>query len=142
MEEIKTIEIFCDKESLLDSLWLFNNIPWANHDNKNAKIIFNSQIEVYSIMLNGYDTQTANLKKFVFDNVMISAMHGFAGNSYTFCFKLGDELIHYANDISSFAYSIDDVKNRYITKLSNEIEGLRYQINYAEIAIKKIIELN
>ena len=42
--EIETEEITCDKENLLDYMWLFNNIPWMNHDGKNAKVNFKTNI--------------------------------------------------------------------------------------------------
>ena len=142
MGEHKTIDKICEKESLLDHNWLFNNIPWSNHDNADAKVSFDSSIEAYAIELNGYDTKTAKIKKFNFDNVIISAMHGFAGNSYTFSFHLGNDKTHNSFETSQFGFSVDELKNRYIDSLNSKIKGLKNQINYMEISIDKIDKLS
>lgn len=139
---MKTIELICEKESLLDGDWLFNNIPWSNHDNSIAKISFDSPIEVYAIKLDGYDSQKTELKKFYFDNVVILAVHGFGGNNYSFTFQLGDDKTHVSFDETNLGFSVDEVKNRYIDKLNRKIKGLQWQIGYAETSIEKISKLN
>ena len=139
--DIETEEIICDKENLMDYTWLFNNIPWMNHNNKNAKVTFDEPIELHCILLDGYDTKSAEIRSFEFDNVTISAMHGFAGNSFTFVFNLGEEAVHSTFDYDSFAYTKGVVKERYLDKIGKKIKGLQNQIKYSEDAIKIIKEL-
>lgn len=148
------VEVFCgvnEKEKFLDANWLFGAIPWVNHDNKIACFKFVDlekdnvppiSIEMFAIELNGYDTQTAKLKKFSFDSINIIAFHGFGGNNYGFNFKLNGETVHSADDERSFGYSEEEVKKRYIEKLELALKGLEYQINYNQMAIEKISKLN
>jgi hypothetical protein len=132
-------EIYCeDKKNLLDSMWLFGNIPWSNHDNKMGKVIFGETIELFYIDMDGFDNKTAYIDSFEFNNIEILCVHGFGGNSYSFYFKLGDESIKVINDEEYFAFSKKEVKKRYINKLKRKIKGLNYQINYAKDAIKFI----
>lgn len=137
LPKIETIELECEKENLLDYMWLFNNIPWENHDNKNAKIIFKEPIEMIAIEMNGYDTHTSKIKRFYFDSVIINAFHGTA-NHYTFQFYLKTERVHITGDERSFGYSLDETKKRFIEKLESKIRGLKYQMKYAEDAIEII----
>jgi hypothetical protein len=135
------IESICEKENLLDSSWLFNTTPWSNFDNKCVRYSFEQPIDLFVIVMNGYDTQTAELKKISFDNVIVTAFHGTV-NNYTFDFRLGEDKMHMTWDERSFAYSAEDVKKRYIEKLEANIKGLEYQINYKKVSIEKINELN
>jgi hypothetical protein len=136
--EIETEEITCDRENLLDYTWLFNNIPWMNHDGKNAKVTFAEPIEMHCIVLDGYDTKSGEMKSFEFDNAIISAMHGYGGNSFTFQFRLGEKDVHTTYDYKSFAYTKNDVKKVFIDKINSKIKGLRNQIKYSEDAIEII----
>jgi hypothetical protein len=134
-QEEGVIEIVCDKNDLINSEWLFNNIPWVNHSNKIASVKFEEPIELFYVNLNGHDTQSAKVEKINFDNVLITAMHGFAGNSYSFNFKLGDETILYLDDYRKFDYEIEKLKEKYIGLLESKIKGLKWQMSYAEKAI-------
>ena len=135
------IESICEKENLLDSTWLFNTTPWCNFDNKCIGYSFEQPIELFVIALNGFDTQTATLKKISFDNVIVTAFHGNPSNNYTFEFRLGEKQTHVTWDLTSFAYSEDDAKKRYIEKLEANIKGLEWQINYKKVAIEQIRDL-
>jgi len=139
--EIKTIELTCEKESLLDHNWLFNNIPWSNHDNQNAKVLFDTPIEAYAIYLDGCASDSAKLKKFTFDSVLISAFHGFAGNIYSFSFNLGKDITHANFETYELGFSVDEVKTKFSNKVSTEIKGLKNQINNKEIDISIIMAL-
>ena len=140
LPKLETIDVKCDKEQLLDYMWLFNNIPWSNHDGKDAKIEFDETIKAYCIMLNGYDTKTAEMKEVEFDNLRVTAFHGI-GNSFVFVFKLGDKEVHSTMDYQSFTFDKEETKKRYIDKLEGNIKGLKNQIAYKEDAIKLIKEL-
>ena len=124
---METIELICEKESLLDYMWLFNNIPWSNFDGKNATISFNSPIEAYAIDIDGADTNIMGLKKFYFDNVIITAFHATV-NHFSFIFSLSGEKTYTTMDYTAFGYSIDEIKNRSIQKLNGRIKGLKWQI--------------
>lgn len=141
MENIKTIELVTSKDNLLDYTWLFKNIPWANFDNQNAKLTFDEPIELYCIEIDGSDTQIKELKKVTFDNVIITSYHGNPGNTFLFEFKIGDDLVFRTYDYRSFAYSLDDVKTKYISKLDSKINFLNWQINNNKKAIEKILSL-
>ena len=134
-EKEGVIDIVCEKNNLINGEWLFCNIPWVNHTNKTASIKFEENIELFYIKLNGYDTQSAKIEKTKFDNISITAMHGFAGNDYSFNFKLGDESILYLDDYRKFDFDIENLKEKYIGLLDAKIKGLKYQISYAEKAI-------
>ena len=140
MEELKTIELKCEKEKLLDYNWLFNNIPWSNFVDEKASISFNTPIEAYAIDIDGADTNIKGIKKFYFDNAIVIASHA-TTNSFYFIFSLSGEKTHETMDENSFGYSIDDVKNRAINKFNNRIKFLKYQINNIEVAIDKINEI-
>jgi len=135
--EFKTIELTCEKESLFDYMWLFNNIPWSNFDDKNAKISFDSPIEAYTIEVDGADTNIKGIKKFSFDSVIITAVHA-TENHFTFVFNLSGEKTHISYDEKTLGFSIDEVKNRNIEKLSGRIKGLKWQISNTETAIDEI----
>lgn len=137
LPKIETIEIKSKKENLLNYNWLFNHIPWSNHDNQNAKVSFDEPIEVVAIEMNGYDTHTSKIKRFYFDSVIITAFHSTV-NHYTFEFYLNDEKTHITYDERSFGYSIEETKKRFIEKLESEIKGLKYRMKYAEDAIEII----
>lgn len=141
MPKPEIIDLTCEKENLLDSSWLFNTTPWCNFDNKCVRYSFEQPIELFVIALNGYDIQTATLKKIFFDNVIVTAFHGTV-NSYTFDFRLGETKTFMTSDLTNFAYSEDDVKKRYIENLEVNIKGLEWQINYKKAAIEKIIKIN
>jgi hypothetical protein len=138
---MEIIELICEKESLLDYMWLFNHIPWCNFDGKNASVSFNKPIEAYTIDVNGADTNIIGIKKFYFDNVIITAFHGVV-NHFSFIFTLSGEETYTTNDYTTFGYNIDELKQRSIQKLSSRIKGLKYQINNNEVAINKIKGLN
>jgi hypothetical protein len=138
---METIELICEKESLLDYMWLFNHIPWSNFDDKNATILFNKPIKAYAIDVNGADTNIIGIKKFYFDNVIITAFHG-AVNHFSFIFTLSGEETYKTNDYTTFAYNINELKQRSIQKLNSRIKGLKWQINNNEVAINKINEFN
>ena len=55
MEGLEVIDIIGVKENLLDERWLFNNIPWSNHDGKYARVILDKPTDLYYIQLNGFD---------------------------------------------------------------------------------------
>ena len=141
MPKPEIIESTCEKENLLDSSWLFNTTPWCNFDNKCIRYSFDQPIELFAIAINGSDTQTATLKKISFDNVIVTAFHATV-NNYSFEFRLGEKQMFMTWDETSFEYSVENVKKRYIEKLENNIKGLEYQINYRKVAIEKIIKLN
>lgn len=136
--KIETIFETCEKDNLLDSMWLFSNVPWSNHDNKNVNFSIAEPSELYYISLNGYDTKSAEIKKVTFDNVLITALHGFAGNSYTFIFKLGETVVLNIAENLPFGYDYQYVKNKFIEKLESKIKSLNYQIAYANEAIENI----
>lgn len=137
LPKIETIEIGGKKENLLDYMWLFNHIPWCNHDNQNAKISFDEPIEMIAIEMNGYDTHTSKIKRFHFDSVIITSFHA-TTNHYTFEFKLNDKRVHITDDERSFGYSIEETKKRFIEKLESKIKGLKYQMKNTEEAIELI----
>jgi len=136
MKGLEEIDLVGTKENLLDHMWLFNNIPWSNHGGKIAKISFNEPIDLYSIVVDEYLTQSAKITKYIFDNVSISALHGFAGNSYNFTFRLGEQNVLHLWDRKTFDYDIDNLKKNYINYLETDIERLYRHIEYK----KKIIE--
>jgi hypothetical protein len=139
--KMERIELICEKESLLDYMWLFNNIPWSNFDSKNATISYNTPIEAYAIDVDGADTNIIGVKKFYFDNVIITAFHATV-NHFSFIFSLSGEKTYTTNDYTTFGYSIDEIKNHSIEKLNSRIKGLKWQINNNEVAIDKIKELS
>lgn len=100
---IKTIEIPCTKEQLFDESWLFNNIPWINHDNEQAKLIFSETLMFYCI------DKGNSIKDVMFDNILVSAFHGFSGNSYDFNFFHGDEQVYYCSDISGCHFDVKEL---------------------------------
>lgn len=134
----KIIELTCKKEDLKDHKWLFGHIPWCNHDGAIAKVSFKDPIDLYGISLDGWDTQKTKLLKVKFDNVLIMAMHGFAGNSYSFTFKLKDEEVFMVHETNRFGYSEDEVKKDFIDRIEAQIKGFRNQIKYSQKAIENI----
>ena len=122
-------------------MWLFNNITWGNFGGKNATISYNTSIEAYAIDVDGADTNIIGVKKFYFDNVIITAFHATV-NHFSFIFSLSGEKTYTTNDYTTFGYSIDEIKNHSIEKLNSRIKGLKWQINNNEVAIDKIKELS
>jgi hypothetical protein len=135
---LETIEILAERENLVDHKWLFGHIPWSNHDGKIAKVILKGPTEAFIIGMDGYATETAEIKEIEFDNVIISAMHGFAGNSYIFDFKLNEESVGHIYEPSRLAFTRDDVKDKFIKTLEQKIKGLNNQINNTKENIEKI----
>jgi hypothetical protein len=140
LPKIETIDLVCEKEQLFDYEWLFPNIPWSNHGGKNVKVTFDNIIKLHCIVLNGYDTKTAEHKEIEFDNVIIMAFHGTVTH-YSFEFRLGEERICTSDDVASLGFDKESVKEKYITKLEQNIKGLQYQIGYKEDVIKLVKEL-
>jgi len=132
--EIKTIEIKCTKENLMDGVWLFNNIPWINHSNEFAKIKFDEVTTLHMVDMN----DDIELKTVDFNNILASAMHGFFGNSYSFDFMLDDKVVYHINDTNTFAFSKDDVKRNVIENQELKIKGLTYQLNKENEILNKL----
>lgn len=141
LPELEVVEINTEKENLLDYMWLFNNIPWSNHTGKIGKVILSEPAELYIIKMDGYDTKSSFVSSFKFDNVEIIAMHGFGGNSFNFDFRLGDEKVEQLSDYERMAFSKEDLKEKFIAQLNRKIKGLKWQINYAKIAIDNVKKL-
>ena len=133
---MEIVELTCEKEQLLDHNWLFGNIPWSNHDSKLAKISFNEEIEIFNIKLDG--ANLPHLKSVKFDNVIITAFHGFAGNSYSFDFKIGEENVLYLSETNQFGFDAEDVRKRYLERLESKIKGLKWQIGNLEEDIEQV----
>ena len=139
--ELETVEIKCSKENLVDSTWLFNNIPWSNHDGKNAKLILDEPTELFLIDIYEYDTSTSEIKNVTFDNVMVLAMHGFGGTSYLFDFRLGDDKVVYSGSMERYGFSKEEVKSRFLKYLKNKVKGLKYQLKRGKKNIESIKNL-
>jgi hypothetical protein len=137
-QTIQVEEIECEKENLLDYMWLFSNIPWTNHDSKVGKVSFDEPTEVHLIVMDGYDTSTTEIQRIEFDNVIIDSIHGFAGNSFTFEFKLGDERVGVAREYNRFGFTKEEAKERFIKSLEQKLKGLTNQINRTKDNIEKI----
>ena len=134
--------IYCDdKNKLVDYMWLFSNIPWMNHDNKIGKVTFDEPIEVFYIKMDGYATVTSEIKKIECDEIKISSMHGFGGNSYGFVFYMNGEEVDYANDYRKIGFSKDGVKERFVESLEQKVKGLTNQINRTKENIEYIKSL-
>jgi hypothetical protein len=135
-----TIEdIHCDdKENLIDYMWLFNNIPWTNHSGSIGKVTLLEPTEAHIIEMDGYDTSTTEINKIVFDNVIITACHGFAGNSFGFDFRLGEDKVGFTYEYNRFAFTREDAKNILIKTLEQKIKGLNRQIETTNSAIDTI----
>jgi len=88
--------------------------------------------------MDGFDGKSSEVVKFEFDNVMVLAMHGFGGNSYSFEYKLGDETVGTGYEVNKMAFSKEDLKVRFIKQLNQAIKGLNYQIKMNEDVILKI----
>lgn len=116
--------ITCNKEDLLDSMWLFNNIPWSNHDDVVAKITFDEPITIFIS-----DRESAEIKSGEFNNVIIGAFHGYGGNNYTFQFKFDNNVVFSILNERHFAYSKEDLKERLIEETNLRLKGLEYQLN-------------
>jgi len=134
--EIEVVEVKCTKENLLDGIWLFENIPWTNHSNKTAKINFNEIITLYWM-----DNYNIEFKSDDFNNVLVSAIHGFFGNSYAFTFMLDDKNVCVINGDKAFAFSKDDLKKRAIENGKSEIKAKKFQLNTAKEKLNKIKDL-
>ncbi|MHA2039989.1 MAG: hypothetical protein ACW98X_26555 [Promethearchaeota archaeon] len=131
--------VYCDdKNNILDYMWLFNNIPWMNHDNKIGKIVFDEPIEVYIIKMDGFATDTSEVRKIECNETEISSMHGFAGNSYGFVFLMNGEKVEYADDYRKIGFSKDEVKDRFVESLEQKVKGLTNQINRTKENIEYI----
>lgn len=139
--EMETVELTTEKENLNDHMWLFNNIPWGNHDNKCAIVRFDKPIKTYLIEMDGFDDLTIEITTFKFDNVKILAMHGFAGNVYSFDFRLGEEKMNYTHDISMFDFSKKGLKKRFLKVQKRKISGFKNQIKRTKTVIKRLKEL-
>lgn len=138
MPNIELEEVVCEKDNLTDYTWLFNNIPWMNHDNKRAIVKFDKTIKMYYIQMDVRDAESTEIKSCEFDNVIISAFHSFAGNSFTFEFRLGDKRVHSTHDYESFDYMKKTLKKRYIESIQYKIKGFKNRIEHNENVIKKI----
>lgn len=126
----------------MDSLWLFNNTPWSNHDGMNSKLVFESPIEAYAIKMKyDGDINSLELINFTFDNIIVTAFHGFGGNSYSFVFKLGDRVKHNTDSLSKIGYSANEVKEKFIENRNDRIKGLNHQIEIQMMIINKVLEL-
>lgn len=138
MEGLEVIDIIGVKENLLDERWLFNNIPWSNHDGKYARVILDKPTDLYYIQLNGFDTQSAEIKKCIFDSVDIIATHATV-NHYEFTFKLNGVVVLIIDDNLSFGYNPNDVRQSYISILERKITGYNWHIEYSRKAIQNLI---
>jgi len=133
--------IHTNKDNLIDYMWLFNHIPWSNHENKIGKVILEEPTKAYGIIMDGFDTSTTEITEFEFDNVIITAVHGSGGNSFGFEFKLSDETVFTLNDYHRFHFTKEDVKKRFTERLEQKIKGLNWQISTTESAIDRIKSL-
>jgi hypothetical protein len=127
-----------DKKKLLDNMWLFNNIPWGNHSNEDAHIILDEPTLIFYKWMDGFDTKTIEIKNALVDNIKVDAIHGFAGNSYGFTFRLGEDSVFHLNDEYGFGFSEAEAKERIVYKLQAELKGLKYRMDYAQSAIDRI----
>jgi len=135
--EIKNIE--CDKkENLIDYMWLFNNIPWSNHDGAIGKIEFTKPTFIYYLYMNGYDNTTSEIKQIEINNVIITAFHGFGGNSFEFNFKMGDDSICLCDSLTHFDFNKEDLKKKLIAKSERKIINLEKQTNNERINIERV----
>jgi hypothetical protein len=139
-EPAKTITLKCDKNLLMDWRWLFDNTPWINHDNMNANLVFDEPIDAYVVILDGSDTKSAKIGKIIFDNILVTAFHGSAGNHYDFIFKLGNDETHRTDSLSMVGYTFDEVKEKYLNRLNSTIKGYEYQIQYQKDAIDNFLK--
>ena len=140
--EIEVVDIHCDnKENLNDYNWLWSSIPWTNHDGKMGKVTLTEPTEAHLITMDGYDKSTTDIEKIIFDNVIITSCHGFAGNSFTFEFKLGEKSVGIAYEYDRFAFTREEAKNRFIERLEQQIKGLEKQIDSTNSAINRIKNL-
>jgi hypothetical protein len=107
---IEVVKIECTVENIVDRDWLFNHIPWLNHDNKTAHLTLDKVSTIYY-----YDSVGQKVKTITFDNVGVSAGHGFAGNSYSFSFQLGDkDKFGYAPEPDFMSLAEDEVIQKVI----------------------------
>jgi hypothetical protein len=102
---IKVVHIDCTVENLVDSIWLFNNIPWMNHENKSAYLKLDKVSTIYY-----YED---GIKSVTFNEVGASAIHGFGGNSYAFSFNLdGKEVKPYGEKPLHMGLAEDEVEQQ------------------------------
>ena len=105
---MEVVHIQCTVENIVDKSWLFNNIPWMNHDNKTAHLILDKVSTIYHYV-------DGEIKSITFDKVGVSATHGFAGNSYAFSFLLGNDEVHaYSPEPKHMSLAKDEVIQKAI----------------------------
>jgi len=141
LPEMEKVLIHCDdKNNLLDYMWLFNHIPWCNHDNKIGKVVFDEPIEVFYIKMNGFATDTAEIKMVECDEIEITSVHATV-NHFTFTFCLNDEKLDVVYDYENLGFSKEEVKDRSVEKLERKVKGLTNQINNTKGNIEFIKKL-
>jgi hypothetical protein len=118
MTDIKGVEIDCTVENLLDGMWLFEHTPWLNHDGKMAIYRLDKTSTIYF-----YNDTYKEIQTVEFDVAEVSAMHGFAGNSYVFTFKLGGEdKVQLSSGPMLMAITEDEIKEKVEKYLNHLIE--------------------
>lgn len=139
--ELEKVLVHCDdKNNLLDYMWLFNHIPWCNHDNKIGNVVFDEPTEVFYIKMNGFDTKTSEIKKVECDELEIMSVHGTI-NHFTFIFYMNGERLDSVHDYVKIGFSKEDVKDRFVESLERKIKGLNNQINNTKDNIEFIKKL-
>jgi hypothetical protein len=124
--KMEVVNIECSVENILDSMWLFKHIPWMNHDNKTAHLTLDKVSTVYHYI-------DGEVKSITFDRVGVSAMHGFAGNSYSFSFLIGDDDVHsYSPEPKYLSLGRDEV-------IQKAIDHNIYMVNVNEKKRNKLL---
>lgn len=117
---IEVEHISCTVENIVDSRWLFNNIPWMNHSNKSAHLTLDKTSTIFY-----YDGE---VKSITFNEVGASAVHGFGGNSYAFSFLLDGKEVHsYADKPKHMSLAEDEVKQKVWDSIMRELKRNREQ---------------
>lgn len=128
------VEIPCVIDNLLDESWLFNNVPWENFQNKVAKFILSKPEKIFA-----FDGETINTIEF--DNMIASAIHGFAGNSYFFSFYIGEENIFSTTDERNFSTDKGHLKHKLTILQQKKLKWLETQAETVKKEIEKIKNL-